>query len=222
MIPIVILASGRGSNFEAIRKAIQNEELDVEIRGVISDQPKALVLERAKEWDIPAVAIPFPSKNSGAKDTELSLEERRRKHEGFLLEQLSLWKPRFLVMAGYFRIITPLLIEAFRSERSYSRILNIHPSLLPAFPGLNSYAQAFHAGVKVAGVSVHLVEAGVDSGPICAQQSFSIADCQSEWEVEQRGLAVEHRLYPETLRWVLKEEFKLEERSQGRLCVCPN
>ena len=109
-------------------------------------------------------------------------------------------------------------------------MVNIHPSLLPAFPGLNSYAQAYRYGAKVAGVTVHLVEAEVDSGPICAQEAFSIDDCQSEEEVEKRGLAVEHQLFPQVLSWVLPEKFIIErrpllgssEKANGRLCVCPN
>jgi phosphoribosylglycinamide formyltransferase-1 len=105
------------------------------------------------------------------------------------------------------RILTPYLIDAFRCDKGYSRMVNIHPSLLPAFPGTHAYAQAFRYGVKITGVTVHLVEPVVDSGPICAQEAFSIEDCQSEDEVEMRGLAVEHRLYPKALNWILAERF---------------
>jgi phosphoribosylglycinamide formyltransferase-1 len=116
-----------------------------------------------------------------------------------------------------------VLLDAFRSERGYARVTNVHPSLLPAFPGVDSYAQAFEHGAKVAGASVHLVELEIDGGPICAQEAFGIADCASAAEVERRGLEVEHRLYPETLRWVLSEKFAVERRgSQGRICVRPN
>jgi phosphoribosylglycinamide formyltransferase-1 len=217
MIPIVVLASGRGSNFEAIYDAIQRKKLRAKILAVVSDQPNAKVLEKAKSIGIPVKVVPVPQKSA-----DETAEDRRRKHEIRLLETLQEVKPRFLVMAGYMRIVTPLLIEAFRSENGYTRMVNVHPSILPAFPGVHSYSQAFHYGAKVAGVTVHLVETDVDSGPICAQESFSIADCRSEFEVEQRGLEVEHRLYPETLDWVLTEEFSVVHRSQGRLCVCPN
>jgi phosphoribosylglycinamide formyltransferase 1 len=218
MIPIVVLASGRGSNFEAIHHAIQKKILDAKILAVISDKPNAIVLEKAKEYGIEALSIPFPSAQKGGH----SLEIRRKEHEFQVLEKLEKIKPHFLVMAGYMRIVTSQLIEAFRSERGYSRMVNIHPSLLPAFPGVNAYAQAYQYGTQCAGVTVHLVEATVDSGPICAQESFSIAGCKSVSEVEQRGLMVEHRLFPQTLSWVLPENFRVEKRAEGRICVSPN
>jgi phosphoribosylglycinamide formyltransferase 1 len=217
MIPIVILASGRGSNLEAIYDSIQSQQLDAKIAAVISDQPNALALLKAREFGIRSISIPFPGKQTG-----LSLEERRFKHESEILQYCEEIQPRFLVLAGYMRILTRHFIESFRCDKGYTRMVNIHPSLLPAFPGIRAYAQAFQYGVKFAGVTIHLVEPEMDSGPICAQEVFSIADCQSELEVEQRGLAVEHRLYPQALNWILSERFVLERRAEGRFCVCPN
>lgn len=222
-VRIAVLASGRGSNFEAILHAVEAGKLDVQIVALISDAPNAPVLEKAQRHGIPAFYIPFESRNQ---------------HESRILAQLSelgeSLRPQFLVLAGYKRIIGSTLLEAFRSIRGYSRIVNVHPSLLPAFPGLSSYAQAFRYGVKVTGVTVHLVEEGVDTGPICAQEAFLIADCSSEEEVELRGLQVEHRLFPQTLEWILKENFEITSREQKRkfgqnltdlterrLCVCP-
>src|SRR6185437_4066764 len=124
-----------------------------------------------------------------------------------VLDALSPFAPHFLVMAGYMKVVSSKLIEAFRSERGYSRITNIHPSLLPAFPGVRSYEQAFRYGAHWTGVTVHLVEEAVDTGPICAQEAFGIAKCQSAEEVERLGLEIEHRLYPSTLQWVLMESF---------------
>ncbi len=212
MVPIVILASGRGSNFEAIADAIQSKKLDVEIRAVISDQPGAAVLTKARVRGIPGICIPMSKE-------PISLEKRRLAHEELILSQLKSLNPKFLVLAGYMRILTSRLIEAFRCDRGYSRMVNIHPSLLPAFPGVHAYSQAFNYGVKVTGVTIHLVELDLDSGPICAQEAFSIADCTSSAEVEGRGLKVEHRLVPEALQWILKEEFKFERR-EGRFNVC--
>jgi len=205
MIPIVVLASGRGSNFEALQKAIEHHQLNAKIQAVVSDRPEALVLEKAQQLGIPALAVPLPLEGD-------STRSRRQKHEALILDKLKVFSPKFLVLAGYMRILTPSFIEAFRSDRGYSRVVNIHPSLLPAFAGTHAYAQAFRAGVKVTGVTVHLVEPDVDTGPICAQESFSISDCQSESEVEKRGFAVEHRLYPETLSWVLSEEFVFRDQ----------
>jgi phosphoribosylglycinamide formyltransferase 1 len=217
MIPIVVLASGRGSNYSALQKARLAGKLKADIRAVITDNPDAGVISKAKADGVQTILLPFPEVREG-----VSIQARRQEHEALLLKELRSIQPRFLVFAGYMRIITSQLIEAFRSERGYSRLVNIHPSLLPAFPGVHSYAQAFHYGVKVTGITVHLVEAEVDQGPICAQEAFTIEDCKSEDEVEKRGLAVEHRLYPETLDWVLREDFKLEYRSKRRLCVCSN
>ena len=215
MIPIILFASGRGTNFDAISQAIEAKTLQARIQAVVSDQPHAAVLSKAKAAGLATIVVPFPSSQFG------SIEERRREHEKLILKEILPLRPRFLVLAGYMRILTQDLIEAFRSEKGYSRIVNIHPSLLPSFPGIHSYAQAYRYGTHVAGVTVHLVESAVDSGPICAQEAFSIADCRSVEEVEKRGLEIEHRLFPQTLDWVLSEKFSVEMR-EWRLCVRPN
>jgi phosphoribosylglycinamide formyltransferase-1 len=206
--PIAIFASGRGSNFEAIEAQIRSGALDAKIVAVVSDQPDAPVLEKARDVGLQAIAVPVAGD--------------RLAHEKKILAELSRFAPKFLVLAGYMRIITPHLIESFRSERGYSRIVNIHPSLLPAFPGVNSYAQAFHHGAKITGVTVHLVENQVDSGPICAQEAFDISGCQSAEIVEKIGLAIEHRIYPQSLAWILPEKFSVDSRTGGRLCVRAN
>lgn len=219
MIPIAVLASGRGSNFQAILRTIQKGKLQAEVAVLVTDQPSAGALKIAQEAGIPTVVVPAVE----ASPTISGLEARRREHDARVIEAMKPYAPRFLVMAGYMRIVTPVLLEPFRSERGYTRIVNVHPSLLPAFPGVSSYAQAFEHGVQVTGVSVHLVEEQVDSGPILAQEAFSIRDLSSAQQVETRGLAVEHRLYPETLNWVLPENFEIEYRGKARRpCVRPN
>jgi phosphoribosylglycinamide formyltransferase 1 len=223
LTPIVILASGRGSNFEAILRAIKAGQLEARVSALISDKPGAEALQIARDAGIPAITVQTMPGESRA-----SYDER-------LLQALKPYAPRFLVMAGFMKIVTSKLIEAFRSDRGYARVVNIHPSILPAFLGVNSYAQAFNYGAQVAGVTVHLVEESVDSGPICAQEAFSISGVRSVEEVERRGLEIEHRLYPETLRWVLPEMFEVKERVMNtgkemntekdkvrRLCVCPH
>jgi phosphoribosylglycinamide formyltransferase-1 len=201
--PIAIFASGRGSNFDAILRAVREGRLAADIVALVSDRAEAPALEKARAAGIRAIHVAPPANLKG--------DERRRAHEEAILRVLGPLSPRFLVMAGYMRVMTSTLIEAFRSERGYSRIVNVHPSLLPAFPGVSSYEQAFNHGAHLAGVSVHLVELEVDSGPICAQEAFSIADCASVEEVERRGLAIEHRLFPQTLSWVLPEKFEFIE-----------
>ncbi len=221
-VPIAILASGRGSNFDAIADAIESGHLDARITSVVSDRPEAPVLEKARARGLKVHSVPFAPATSSA-----GIEERRVRHDEEILRRISSETPRFLVMAGYMRIVSPLILEAFRSERGeYCRVVNVHPSLLPAFSGTSGYAQAFEHGCQVAGVTVHLVDQGLDSGPICAQEAFGISDCRSAREVEARGLQIEHRLYPQTLSWILPEKFEIETRSAlappRRPCVRPN
>jgi phosphoribosylglycinamide formyltransferase-1 len=214
MTPIALFASGRGSNFTAVYDAIKNGTLKAEIVAVVSDCEDAPVLEKARSFGLKTVFVPV--------ERDRPVIERRRMHEEKILTSLQLLRPHFIVLAGYMRVLSSFFIDAYASGKGYSRIVNIHPSLLPSFPGVKSYAQAHRYGVKWTGVTVHFVENAIDSGPICAQEGFSIADCKTVAEVESRGLAVEHRLYPETLKWILPENFKLVDRSGGRFCVCPN
>jgi len=221
-VPIAVFASGRGSNFDAIAGAIESGQLDARITSVVSDRPEAPVLEKARARGLIVHCVPFAPGTSGE-----GIEERRVRHDEEILRRISLENPRFLVMAGYMRIVSPLLLDAFRSERGeYHRVVNVHPSLLPAFSGAAGYAQAFEHGCQVAGVTVHLVDQGLDSGPICAQEAFGISDCRSAREVEARGLQLEHRLYPQALSWILSENFEIETRSAlappRRPCVRPN
>jgi phosphoribosylglycinamide formyltransferase-1 len=209
-----VLASGRGSNFEAILAAIRSGGLSARITHVVSDQPSAPVLDKAKAAGLTAVCVPVPA-------GEGSAAERRDRHEQALLEALGPEPPKWLVLAGYLRILGPRLLKAYRDAAGFQRIVNVHPSLLPAFPGLESYRRAWEHGCSVAGVTVHLVSADLDSGPICAQEAFSIHDCKDATEVEQRGLAVEHRLYPSTLQWLLNGPIKVLERPEGGRCVRP-
>lgn len=197
---IAVLASGRGSNFEAIANAIDTGLLQAQICLVASDRPEALVLEKAQAR---------------------GFETLWQKDQAQLVEALLAKAVDYVVLAGYMRILNRKFIESFRDPRGFAKIVNVHPSLLPAFPGLESYRQAFEHGVQLTGVTVHFVDAGVDTGPICAQQSFSIVDCQSFADVESRGLEVEHALYPQTLNWILKNNFDIQERG-GRLHVQPH
>lgn len=211
-IPVILFASGRGSNFEAIVEAVDRGDLACQILGLVCDRPQALVLEKAKRRGIRCLVIPPPPRQDFA-----TPEDQRRTHEEEILRQILPLNPAFIVLAGYQRILTSSFIDRFRSPRGYSRIVNIHPSLLPDFPGLDAYRRAFEEGAKQTGVSIHLVETGVDQGPLCAQKSFSIEKCQTAEEVEALGLSLEHRLYPETLSWLLQEHFevRLSEDPRG-------
>lgn len=208
---IAVFASGRGTGFSAIHAAIETGNLNAQIVALVTDQPKAPVVDKAQKAGIPTIVVPWDGLSK-----EKSVTERRAMHEERVLEELRALSPRFLVLAGYLRILTPKLIEAYRDPKGYVRIVNIHPSLLPAFPGLDAYRQAFEYGCRWSGVTVHLVEPDVDSGPICAQEAFDISDCADAEAVEKLGLTIEHRLYPATLDWVLAEKFEMKPTPQGR------
>ncbi|MBC7693329.1 MAG: phosphoribosylglycinamide formyltransferase [Methylotenera sp.] len=219
MSSFAVFASGRGSNFEAILHAKQEGLLQSELVALVCDQPEAPVIEKAKAAGIPTFVIPLVSAAEASGSSPQSLAERRTLHEERILKALLPFAPRFLVMAGYMRLLGPTLLGAFaeRGEASgHHRIVNVHPSLLPAFPGVNAYRQAYESGTHFAGVTVHLVDEKMDHGPICAQEAFSIRDCASVDEVEKLGLQIEHRLYPSTLKWILEEKFTVESASDDR------
>jgi phosphoribosylglycinamide formyltransferase 1 len=178
-ISLGVLASGSGSNFEAIAQAIEAKTLNAQVQVVIYNNPGAKVVERAKRWHIPAILLDhrtFPSRE--ALDTAI-------------IEVLKAHQVDWVIMAGWMRVVTSVLIEAFPQH-----ILNIHPSLLPSFPGTHAIEQAFNAGVKITGCTVHHVELTVDSGPIIAQAAVPILPGDSVEQLQARIQIQEHRLYP--------------------------
>jgi len=202
MIPIIVMSSGAGTNFDAIATSIEKGKLDAKIMSVISDQENALVFAKAKQKGIPTHFVDF--KKSPIESC---------------LQIFSNEKPVFLVLAGFMRILPKKILEYFKSSRGYYRVTNIHPSLLPSFQGMDAYQKAFHYGVKYTGVTVHLVDEVLDHGPVCAQMPFDISESNSEAEVIAQGLKVEHALYSDTLAWILPEKFKISKRDKERICV---
>ncbi|MFZ4404186.1 MAG: phosphoribosylglycinamide formyltransferase [Pseudobdellovibrionaceae bacterium] len=196
---IAIFVSGRGSNFDSIYESILSGQLNAEIVCLVADRP-CLAVEKATTRQIPT----FISKN-----------------ESEVINHIKPMNLDFLILAGYKKIISATFIENFKRDSQLSKIINIHPSLLPAFPGLHSYAQAFNYGVKFTGVTIHFVVPDVDAGPICAQAVFSIEDCLNLEDVESRGLAIEHQLYPNTLKWIFSNQFSVKSRG-SRFYVQPH
>lgn len=207
---IAIFVSGSGSNLKAIVKAIEGGHLPgVELALVVSDRPECPAVEWSKENGIAVWTKAVSAKSD------------------FYTELLGVLKDasvEWIVLAGFMRIIPAEFLESWKKmcAKSYVPMVNIHPSLLPAFKGMHAYSQAFEYGVKVTGVSVHLVAPEVDAGPLCAQEAFSIEECQSAEEVTRKGLAVEHRLYWQTLKWVLQEKFILVSKKEKVTCVRQN
>ncbi len=194
-----VLLSGRGSNFLALAQACARGEVPARIVLVLSNRPQAPGLAHARQLGIPALAIPSRG---------LSREE----HEDQLLQALAQAQVEWVCLAGYMRLLSPRFIARFPN-----RILNIHPALLPAFPGLEAQRQAWEYGVKVTGCTVHLVDAGCDSGPIVVQKALLVREDDTPDTLAARILELEHVAYPEALRLLLTRPWRLE----GRRVVFP-
>ena len=187
-VKIAVLGSGSGSNCQSIIDAIENGKLNAEIVCVISDVPDAYILERARNCGIPAEYIsgaPYKTKIDGEAE-----QAYVRCIKGYGAELIAL--------AGFMRIIKPGLLNAFPN-----RIVNIHPSLLPAFPGLEAWRQALEYGVKVAGCTVHYVDEGTDTGPIIVQKAVQVLDDDTSETLHARIQEQEHIAYPDALRKVI-------------------
>ncbi|MDR1193765.1 MAG: phosphoribosylglycinamide formyltransferase [Peptococcaceae bacterium] len=195
MLNIVILVSGRGSNFMSIHSAIKSGRLDGKITGVISSKENAPALAYAKGEGIPAFWL-----NPQAGDGRLGYEER-------LLRTITELGSDCLALAGYLLLLSGNFIRRYGKP-----ILNIHPALLPAFPGLTAQRDAVAYGVKYSGCTVHFVDAGMDSGPIIAQAVVPVLETDQEDSLAARILATEHQLYPEVLALMAEGRIHLTGR----------
>ena len=185
ILRIAVLGSGSGTNCQSIIDAIAAGSLNATLVGVITDVQDAGILARAKHHSIPARHIPVPNSK-----TRLDGDPEQE-----YIHQLADWQTDYVVLAGFMRIIKPAMLAAFPN-----RILNIHPSLLPAFPGISAWKQALAYGVKVAGCTVHLVDAGTDTGPILVQRTVPVLDDDTPESLHARIQQQEHIAYPEALQ----------------------
>lgn len=190
-----VLLSGRGSNFLALHDAVLRGELPAEIALVASNVAAAPGLDRARERGLPALAVPHRG------------EPDRASHEAKLIAALRGAGVDWVCLAGYMRLLSPDFVAAFPR-----RILNVHPSLLPAFPGIDAQAQALEHGVKVSGCTVHLVDEGLDSGPIVVQRTVPVLDGDTPDTLAARILEQEHVAYPEALRRLLTRPWEIRGR----------
>lgn len=195
--PLVIgvLASGRGSNFQSIWDAINAERLHAKVGVVISDKPDANVLRRIAGSGIPGVCI------DRKKYTTL------QEFEQAILDELDMHHVELVVLAGFMRILTPYFLNRYPA-----RVMNIHPALLPAFPGLHAQRQALEYGAKVAGCTVHFVDEGMDTGPIILQEAVPVLAEDTEATLAERILHVEHRLYPRAVRLYAEGRLQVDGR----------
>ena len=190
-----ILLSGRGSNFLAIAAAIRDQRLpDTQIAVVLSNLPEAPGLAAARELGIPTLCIP-------------SAGRKRAEHDADMIAALHQHHVDLVCLAGYMRIISPAFVQAFPQ-----RILNVHPSLLPAFPGLDAQQQAFDYGAKIAGCTVHFVDEAVDHGVIILQRTVPVDDADTAATLAIRILQQEHQAYPEAIARVLSGHYTTQGR----------
>lgn len=193
-----ILLSGRGSNFLAIHRAVADGRIrDAEIAVVISNKPDAAGLESARSLGLKVLAIPQEGKGPAAREA----------HDTKMIAALTDYDVDLVCLAGYMRIITPAFVQAFPN-----RILNVHPSLLPAFPGLDAQHQALEYGAKVAGCTVHFVDEAVDHGVIILQKTVLVLDEDTAETLSARILEQEHLAYPEALARVLSGQYQIVDR----------
>jgi len=197
MLKLAIFGSGSGTNAQAIIDAVEAGTLEAEIKCILSDVKDSTILERARKRNIPAIhfdCTPFKTKLDG------EAEQR-------VLQTLEEHGVDFVALAGFMRIVKDGLLNAFAG-----RIVNIHPSLLPSFPGLDGGKQAFDYGVKFTGCTVHFVDAGVDTGAVINQKCIAIEDSDTLESMMQKLHAQEHIAYPEALQWIAEGRIKQDGR----------
>jgi phosphoribosylglycinamide formyltransferase 1 len=188
-----VLVSGGGSNLQALLDACARSDFPAEVACVLSNVPTAFALERARQAGVPAVVVDHKAFASKA-DFERALLDALRAHG-----------VEWVCLAGFMRLVSADFLAAFPG-----RVLNIHPALLPAFPGLHAQRQALERGVKIAGCTVHFVDAGMDTGPIIAQAAVPVLPDDDEKSLSARILAEEHRLYPLAVRLAVTGRVKVE------------
>jgi phosphoribosylglycinamide formyltransferase-1 len=203
-VPVAVFASGSGTNLQALLDACSVSTFPAAIVAVVSDRPRAYALERATNAGVPTVVIRRKGHPS------------REAHEQAILDALAPYAPEWICLAGYMRLLSETLLKTYPQ-----RILNIHPALLPAFPGLHGQTQAFEHGVHIAGATVHLVDGGTDTGPILCQGAVPVRPDDDADRLQQRVLTMEHRLYPRALRWAVEGRIHVEGR-KARLSPAPS
>lgn len=194
-LKIGVLASGRGSNFEAIARAVASGAIPGELAVLVSDRAEAPALSLARAHGIESLAI------------EAREHPGREAHDKAILGALEERGVGLVCLAGYLRLLSPGFVRHFAG-----RLLNVHPSLLPAFPGLHAQRQALEYGVRVAGATVHFVDEGTDTGPIVLQAAVAVRGDDSEASLTARILAEEHRIYPEAVRLYAEGRIRLDGR----------
>lgn len=192
---IAVLASGRGTNMQSIIDKIESGYLNAKVAVVISDKSDAFALERAKKHKITTLFLD-PKK-----------AKSREEYDKLIIKQLEKYNVDAVVLAGFMRLLSKYFVDKYENK-----LINIHPSLLPSFPGINGYEDAWQYGVKVSGCTVHFVDEGCDTGPIILQKINPIKDDDTFESFKERGLKIEHEALPEALKLFCEGRLKVEGR----------
>jgi phosphoribosylglycinamide formyltransferase 1 len=197
MKPVVCLISGRGSNLEAILRTARAEHWQanagIQVAAVVSNRPQARGLQVARDYGVPASVL---------QQADFATREA---FDAVLAERVDAHRPALVVLAGFMRVLTPAFVAHYRG-----RLLNVHPSLLPAFPGLQTHRRALQAGVRLHGATVHFVSDQLDGGPIVAQAAMPVRPDDTEQTLAARVLEQEHVLLPRCVRWILEGLVRLD------------
>ncbi len=201
MVPISVLVSGRGSNLEVILDAVDNRYLTKgEVKLVVSNKPGSPALDIAKKHNVPGITL-----------DDQAFPKKSREYDQKTIAALKIHgitpKDGLVLLAGYMRIISDEFVDEYRN-----RIMNIHPALLPSFPGLEAQKQALERGVKIAGCTVHFANTTVDAGPIILQAQVPVREDDTVESLSKRILTEEHRIYPEAVRLFTEDKLKVEGR----------
>jgi phosphoribosylglycinamide formyltransferase 1 len=200
----VVLASGGGTNLQAILDQLHGGEEGIQVVGVASDKAEAMALERARKADVDTGVFPAGD------------YEDRPARDRALGDWIEGREPDLVVLAGYMQLLSPEFVARFRN-----RVINVHPALLPAFPGIDAVQQAIDHGSKVTGVTVHFVDEGVDSGPIILQRPVPVAPSR-DWDETERAIhATEHALLPETIRMLAAGRVRIDEENPRLVHIDP-
>ncbi len=182
---VAVFASGTGSNFEAI---MESPHRNFDVVRLVSDKPKAHVIGKAASYGVQTIVF------------EADKYKNKQEYEAELLEKLKRARVEWIVLAGYMRVIGETILKEYEGK-----IINIHPSLLPSFPGIDAVGQALKAGVKVSGVTIHYVDEGIDTGPIIAQEAVTVFPNDTSESLQERIQQVEHNLFPRVLSKLMKK-----------------
>jgi phosphoribosylglycinamide formyltransferase-1 len=196
MMRVGVLASGSGSNFQALVDSLRASGSPARVELLFCNVPGAKVVERAQQAGVPSVLV-----------ASKGFSGDRTAYDARVVEELERHRVELVCLAGYMRLVTPTLLRAFPG-----RVLNIHPALLPSFPGLHGVKQAIDAGVRVSGCTVHFVDEGMDTGPIIAQAAVPVLPTDDEAALAKRIMVEEHRLFPAVVRALAEGRVRLNER----------